>query len=416
MARDTEVEDTGADEAEHDGDSLETFSSAIAEKYAKGDAANEEDVDGEGEADDAADDGADDGDEAAESDGKEGADDDSDAADESADSDQADDSSDGDASDSDEDSAEERDDEAPDEESDSEDAEGDEDADGDKKPDAKKTGKKDGADDDADEDVSDDLKGAAERHGIPLTLEDVEDPVAKKVVAARLRQIDAGFTRAMQEARSGRKELAQLRSDKKFRDENAELVITEMLLSGGAELAERVNKRVEKLEDPDQKTAFEVVVKDKRRSARESVVTEMTDAEQQDTRADTVERLARAEAAKRGLPWRLAERAVVAAMKADSKTGRVDIGDDDVKAVIFEEFKAYNADLRSGVRDKSRQQVKGKMDAKKKLPPAKRTSSGQSPRPGAKKPVTVDQDDEDSRLSALDASAKRILARRGNKG
>lgn len=427
MARDAGTEagnegaDSGAEDSDagaHHSDASEEFSSRIAEKYAEQDAKAEKEDDGteDSESSDADEDAGADDDSEGEVDGD--ADDDATEDDETTESDQTDDEPDGDDAESDEDSAEGDDDESTDDESDSSD-DADEDAegkDGDKKDKGAAGKKKDGDDDEVDEDVSDEFKDAAGRHGIPLSLDDIKDPVAKQVVQRRMAQMESGFTKAMQESRAFRKEKEEFEADRRYQKENPELLITELLIQGGEDLFEKINARMAKLADADQLEAFKVVVKDKRRTTRDTVATELRVADHQDTRAATVESIARREAARHGIPFRLAERAVVQAMRKDAKTGLIDIADEDVKSVIADEARAYKKDLRSGVRDESRNRVKDKTAAKKKLPPTGRAgaSSAQSPRPAAAKRPKVNHDDDESRLAAMSRSADRILAKRGS--
>lgn len=386
-----------ANEAEHHSDHEEEFYERVTSRYDKADARRVAEEDGV-EAEDDADESDDDVEGSAADDAE------SEDTDEQTESDTSGDDRDGESAESDEDSEEGEESDQTDEESE-DDAESDEDADSEEE-------------DDEGGEPSDELRSAAAKHSIPLTLDDVKDPTARKLVTQKIAAMDAGFTRAMQEATAFRKERTQFQADKKFREENPELVVVELIQAAtekDPQFIEKVQARIDKLEDPDAKEAFKVILGKKREDAQKAVEGEMDASERRLQRADEVETHAKRFATKLGLPWRFAERAVVAALH--SKRGdNPDLTNDEIEAAIRAEHKEWDRDMRAIKRDASKKRVVEKTQARKAAPPAKKAPPGSaSPRPKPAKAKPYNDDDEDVRHERMMETARRVLPGRRDK-
>ena len=256
--------------------------------------------------------------------------------------------------------------------------------------------------------VSDELVDAAARHSVPLTLDDIKDETARKVVKQKFADMDAGFTRVLQEARAYRTEQAEFRAEKKFATENPDLVVVELLRAGmkkDPQFVDNVQARLDKLEDGEAAEVFESLVGKRREDAKKAVTSEMGDLDQRVERSVAIEKQAKTAAASLGLPWRFAERAVVAAIKSADHP----LTDAEVKAAIKAEYTEYDKDLRAMKRTASVDRVKGNTERRAAAPPAKRApASSSSPRPGPPKKEKYDDDNEESRHKHMMATAKRL--------
>lgn len=257
-------------------------------------------------------------------------------------------------------------------------------------------------------DISDDLQAAADKHGIPLTLDDIADPTARALVAQKVKAMDAGLTRALQEARAYRTDEAQFRAEQKFQRENPALFVAQLLLEN-PDLFDQVNARMEKLDDEDQKEAFKVIVKDKRKGALDAVNAEFQQAEQLNTRAEYVETFARKESSRLGLPFELAERAVVMALQAKPE-GKRDLTDAEIKAAIAAEHKVFEKATRGAKRTASREVLQSRAAHRRPVSPALKPSKGsQTPAPArARRAPELDVHDSEGRVDQLLGSIRRI--------
>jgi hypothetical protein len=269
------------------------------------------------------------------------------------------------------------------------------------------------------------FKAALARHGTELTLEDVPEKY-RPVVEAKIKKLEAGFTRAMQEARAFRTEQAQLRTERRYLTENTDLAIVELLQHGGDELMKKVNARLAKI-DPsidgndevsiaDNKTVLDEVIKTRKQAASQAVRDELTDLESRYQRATEVETYANAAARKAGIAYSQAMEEVLAKRISDKPKeewakGLTNEEIDDVVALFARDHRRTQ---RSGARTDSKQRVimrtelqRGKKDT---VRPGKAATSAGVARP---KKIVVDHNNQESRLAAMDESAKRILRKTG---
>lgn len=393
-AHETEHTDAG----EHHGDAQAAFIDRVAAKYEAEDA-KQADADDGIEAS-----GADD--EAGEEQDEGGADDDDQGTEEHTEAGTSTDDSDGNADESEKDSTgdDDTDHTAGDESTES--ATGDEATDGD---DSTETTEEDEVEEDP---ASDATKAALTARGADLTLTDVPTEY-RGIVEKKLRNVDAAFTRIQQEAATFRSERAKFVAEERFRAENPHLAIVEAIQAGGDELFEKVNEELGKLGDSTLAEAFKIVVKDKRQAMVQAVESERDKVEQEwrqwQERSQHVETTARAVATKAGLPWRIAERAIEAALLRKPENAR-DITDDEIQRVIADEAKEHTTIVREQTRAASKALVQTRTATRKAAPPStgKRPASSASPRPAATKAKPVDYNSEESRQARMMESARRI--------
>lgn len=383
---DTSILDTEADDGAQDESGAEQWYASVAAKYEAEDAAGVRSEDGiEDEAahdEQDAEDGADDAD---------GTEEDPKAGTSSDDSDGSEDESEAGSTDDDE----------------TDHTEGDESEESEESGEAEAEGAEDGEDDTEEAGVSDETKALLAGKGADLTIEDVPQEY-RPIVEKKLRGIDAAFTRIAQEATAFRRDRTQFEAEQRFRQENPALVIVEML-QAHPELFDEVNAQFDKLDDATQAEAFKIVVKDKRESAVKAVESQYSEEERLYNRAVEVETTAKSLAAKANLPWRLAERAVEAALLRKPAESR-DLTDAELQQVIADEAKAYQQETRATTRAASKTLVQQRAAAKKAAPPAaKKPASAASPRPVAKKARPLNHDSEEARQARMMETARRII-------
>ena len=406
--------DVDASEDAHepeDQDGYESLVERMEKKFDKSDRADDDEGDGESRDDDDDDEEQDEG----EVESADDSDDEDDA--EHTDADTSADDPDGDDAESDADSDADDDAEHTDDESDSDDDAGSED-DADDSEGAKKD-----EDDDADaEDSVDETKAALAGAGADLTLADVPEKF-RPIVEKKIKAIDSAFTRVMQEQTAFRAERAKLHGEERFRRENPALYFVEQIRKD-PKLLEAVNAELDKL-DPEGASddakaanakALEGTIRDKRKTASDAVQKELDDQraayEKAVGRGEEVDALARKLSADKGVPYRIVEKAIMLVLKereADRKP--IDITNEEVKAIVDEEARELKGLVRKRERDESKKRVKDRAGNRRKASPATRTPSGAaSPGGSRQKKIIVDHDNEESRLAAMDRSARRILS------
>lgn len=330
--------------------------------------------------------------------------------DEDTDSDTSADDRDGGTDDSEEDSSEDDADEhtADDESEDSDDDATDGDDDSDEAEEDDESAESE--DDDDDTAISEDFREVAERSDIPTTLDDVKDPAGRRLVAQKLRAMDAGYTQMAQKLTAFRKDEARLRAEEKFRTENPDLVIVEMLKKGGEELLKKVNARQERLVDPDAEEVFDSLVEGRRAKATREVEATLSASDRLAERVGHVENLTWRLAAKANLPREYAERAIENAILRLPKGSR-DLTDSQIAEIVQNEARVYTRHARAGQRERSREVVRERTANRKSAsrPGSKTPASAASPKPGVRKEPKIDYNDEDSRQNAMMRTARRLF-------
>jgi hypothetical protein len=345
--------------------------------------------------------------------------DDSDAGDDDSDSpDETDEDTSGDAE-SDEDDEADDDTDTDDEEDDSEDVESDDDADD--ADDEEEDDASDEADDAADdEDTStDETKAALARHGADLTLDDVPAKY-RPLIEAKLKALDAPFTRALMEARAYRSEEKKFRADEAFRTQNQDLVIVEMLRAN-PDLMAKVNKHLNRM-DPgedganaesakDNEELFKERVKNARKSATDVVDEQDKETQKIFARIDEVETDARNAARTFKVPYtdtleQLLEAAVLRKPEKERKDGLTTA---EINDIVKKHASDYHRTTGAVRREASKTRVQERAEKHRRPKPTVRVKGGVSTH-NARKPekMKIDYNNAESRQKGLLAVANRV--------
>lgn len=180
-----------------------------------------------------------------------------------------------------------------------------------------------------DDELDPDFQRAAGRANLPLSLDDIPEE-ARPLVKKRLKEVEAGFTRAMMDARS-------YRAEEKFRKEHPVDFIAEML-AADPELEAKVSAELEKRGDETYAESRKIIT-DKRREDAAKELDKTRDAEaQRETRITEVESLTEKACSKYGIPFGRAVEAAIANAILTSDSGDIDNGDitDIVKGIAKE--------------------------------------------------------------------------------
>lgn len=301
------------------------------------------------------------------------------------------DAPDGDAAESDEDSTDDEDDEPPEA----------------KAEDSSEEVEAEDVDEEEDVEVGDEFRELAEQAAVKLTLDDVPAGPARKLVAQRIKELEAMTTRATQDARAYRADEIKFRAEEKFRQENPQHVIAEMLLKD-PELFDKVNALMGKADDPDMAEALKTNIESRRNRAADSVRQEDKAREALNARAEHVETYARKLANKTGLPWEFAESAVERALLRKPLNQR-DLTDSEVAEAVKLESENYFRHVRAHRREESKKVVQQRTAGRQVTPGRKAPGSASSPKPtNGARPPKIDYNSAESRQAAMMASARRI--------
>lgn len=240
---------------------------------------------------------------------------------------------------------------------------------------------------DADDEPSPKLEAALRKHGAKAVL-DLLPKGLRPVVEKRLKEMEAPYTRAMQEATAFRAERATLVAEKKFRDENQVDAVLELLLADPS-LGEKVNARLDEIgESTTNREAHDVVVQNKKAKALAAAEKETATADKQALRIQQVETYVRRESARLGIPLELGVEEAIALHITD----RGDITREDIDRILSVKKKQADRLLRGAKRDRSRKYVDEKLKDRRTAGLKVKPNRGAAPAPGAKK--TAKSDDE----------------------
>lgn len=176
-----------------------------------------------------------------------------------------------------------------------------------------------GSDEGEEEALDAEFVAAAAKHKIPTTLEDLPEE-ARPLVQKRIKEMEAGLTRAMMEAREYRKAEVTFKAEEKFRTEHPADFIVHMLRSS-PELAVKVNTLLDEVDGGDvTRKAHDVVVNDMRAKAAETMRADLAAEDARLTRGMELHSYAVSAAQRAGLPFNLGmEDAVLAAIAQDPR-------------------------------------------------------------------------------------------------
>lgn len=244
----------------------------------------------------------------------------------------------------------------------------------------------DDPDDEDEEQLDGEFTAAAERHRLPTAFEDVlkalpkdARPAARKAFQGRLKEVEGGFTRAMQEARRDRKTVATLKAEREYIDQNPIDHVVE-LMGKDPKFVEALNKELDKMENEAYAEAKTMRREDAKKKVQEKADALEKEETRREQRAEHVESIARPLARKEGIPFRLAERALYIAI---TQSPEGDVTDAQIRRIVAEEAKAYRKDTGQRVREDRKTVVRDKAaerDQARRRPAGR--DRGRTPAPG----------------------------------
>lgn len=236
----------------------------------------------------------------------------------------------------------------------------------------------------------DDFNDALEKHGVVIKLDDIKDPVARKFIETRMQQMEKGFTRAMQDARSYRKDEIAFRSEQRFQQEHPVEDVVSRLLAN-PELLDQVNERLAELESPTARKAHDVVVRDQKAQARTLEEESQQKAAQRLERGEQVERYAVRAAEKAGVPYELGiAEAIVALVLSRGEDG--DVTRAEVDQIIKDKAEKYQRSIRAHKREDRKKYIQQKAEDAKNGGLKIKPGVGAAPGIG-KKPLPANDDE-----------------------
>ena len=194
------------------------------------------------------------------------------------------------------------------------------------------------------------------KHGAPK-LEDLP-PEMRPLAEKRLKEMNAAFTRAQQEATSFRREKAEFDAKVAYERDNPVDAIVERLL-GSPTLLDKVNEELTKLQEPVYAEA-----KDLRRQAmKDKAVVEAErarrEAEAREARVVEVETFFESAAAKHGIPAKLAEPHVAFAIQQKGN-----LTNEEIEAVVKQAAQVYKRSVGAHKRESVKAYAKQKQEDK----------------------------------------------------
>ncbi|HKW12122.1 MAG TPA: hypothetical protein VJO33_17170 [Gemmatimonadaceae bacterium] len=249
---------------------------------------------------------------------------------------------------------------------------------------------------DEEDDEPSEFDRAAARGKLPMEFSDILKSLpkeargkARQAFEKRLGQMEAGFTRTMQQASSFRKERAELTSELKWIKENPIDFMWELFEDSktGADLIKRWDEEIEARQDPNAKGfAKEAAMRRERtkNDAKQTAEKEATQADHRQARADHVEGLADKLCRRAGIDYKDSgvEEALYIAIVNDPNR---DITDASIRAIVERKAAAWRKITGEKKREQRTQWVKDKVAERNKG--KKRITArdqGHMPAPGKK--------------------------------
>lgn len=259
-------------------------------------------------------------------------------------------------------------------------------------------------DDDTDEDAkpaepSAAMVAALKKYGVALDLTEVPEP-ARAPLIKKLAAMEAGYTKAMQDARSYRAEKAEFEAAKDYETKQTEKHIAD-LLDKDPTLLEKVNAEVEKRTNPTYREALEL----QRQAAKDRASTDAQARAQQE--ADRDAQVAQlnsyvVSAVKNAkVPFALVEDAIVRADTAKYQAGNGFLTEAEIDAIVTAKAQVYHRGLSGAKGAERRKYVEDKLEDKRANKNTRKPSGS-----GVTPPVVVDQ----SKLSLAEKFAATLAA------
>jgi hypothetical protein len=221
--------------------------------------------------------------------------------------------------------------------------------------------------DDEEVDSDPEFSKAADSAKLPTALEDLPEE-ARPIVSKRLKEMEAGFTRAMQRANEFRAEQRSFKTEEAYRKAHPVEWLAEQL-AAHPELEEKVAAQLEKLrEDPDYRESRKVLnERDRAEAAKEVEKAEKAEREHSDwleTRSSEVETLARQTCQSLKIPF---DRGVEAAIAYEVRE-KGDIGNARIKEIVEQIAVERGASIRAHRREEKKKLLKGKKESQDRAP------------------------------------------------
>lgn len=237
---------------------------------------------------------------------------------------------------------------------------------------------------DDEEEAGEGIRSALERQGAKVSIDDLPEEM-QPIVRKRLREMEAPFTRAMQEATAFRGEKAKLVAENKFMRDNLVDFVVDELLKDPAK-GEAINAKLEEIGgSATNRKAHEIVVKEARAALATEAAGEVDKEAAWQQRPALVETYARNKADEMGVKFEDIEDAI-----ADHVTQHGDITPPDIDRLIKTTAKVRTSLTRKGRRDGSKQYAQDKLKDRRTAGLKVKPGSGSAPAPGKGKAPTDD--------------------------
>ena len=204
------------------------------------------------------------------------------------------------------------------------------------------------------------FREALRAQGVNASLEDIPES-ARPVVAKKLKDLEAGFTRAMQEVREDQRQATAFRAEERFRKEHTADFIVSMLMER-PEISAEVNARIEEMEGND--TALrghKAIVEEARRSAMGAETSERDAAEKSAKRQERIVRIGKAAAKAAGVPFEMGVEEAIAARLAMGE----ELTEPQIRDIARQKARVFQEGVRKARRAGSAEYVQGKVGDRK---------------------------------------------------
>jgi hypothetical protein len=233
------------------------------------------------------------------------------------------------------------------------------------------------------------------KFGVSIDPEDVPE-AAREAFVQKVKHMESGFTKAMQEQRAYRQEKASFEADKQRLDKDFDKVVADRLMKDPT-LVDKINEEVEKRKNPVYAEALELRRDADRMKAEQDVRTAQDQSDANVARGQALLDYAKRQAKTSGIPWDFVEGRI---LFEDTQRG---LDESDIDTIVAEKAKVYSQHVAAVKGAKTREIVKQKVadrDAAKRKGTVTGNNTAGTPAP------TVDL----SKLSPSDRLRARIEA------
>jgi hypothetical protein len=217
------------------------------------------------------------------------------------------------------------------------------------------------------------FQSVLKKHGLKTTVDDLPAEM-RPIVTAKLKDLNAAFTRAQMEATQFRRERATFEADRRYREQNPELALAEVFAKN-PDLIDKVQAQLDKLEDPDKKRLFESDVRDTKKKSADAVEAEMTEYERRLSRGDEIENYTRRACSRLNLPFEIVENAIALALD-EKPADRKDLTSEELDAIIGRQQRVIKRHTTAVVRETKKKGIQQRTADRRATTPAARPGSG----------------------------------------